>query len=132
VKFLAIVFGLIVLGSLVGCESSTNAPDTGSLLSAARQNTLHVGDVAHTQLVVAGSDGGYWWYWKIDDTTKVKGLREEAASTGAPGVDGADASQTVVFQAVASGTAVVTFQHYRSWMGDSTADSTLRYTIVVQ
>jgi predicted secreted protein len=117
---------------LLGCDSSTSQSNNGVLLDAARQNGLRVGDLAHTQLDVYGSDGGYWWYWKIDDSTKVRGLKEESVYTGKPGIIGADYLQTVVVQAVSSGTTAVTFRHYRSWLGDSTTDSTIRYQIVVQ
>ncbi len=123
---------LLVFALLQACENSTSQSNDGALLSAARQNRLHVGDLAHTQLEVYGSDGGYWWSWKIDDSTKVKGIRETSVSTGKPGVIGADALQTVVFQAISSGSTILTFKHYRFGEGDSTADSTIRYQIVVQ
>lgn len=94
-----------------------------------------VNDVAVDRIVCVILEGnastGYWWYYAIDDGTKIALYDEETFDFSEPDSAGSPVTAVWKFQATASGNATIVFRYYRYAEGPETSIDTRAYTMQI-
>lgn len=88
---------------------------------------LPVGSLAYVKINSQGSDGGYWWYYTVDNPAMVQVLDEKTFPTS--DAVGASPLYIVRFKIIGSGDSALEFRNYRSWEGPEKAVAVKTYRI---
>ncbi|MCK4797366.1 MAG: protease inhibitor I42 family protein [Spirochaetes bacterium] len=84
--------------------------------------------ICYINLEGSGSTG-YWWYYNIDDETKIMLYDMQTFDFNQSDTVGGHIMGVWKFKGIATGETKITFKYYRSWEGEETAIDTRVYSV---